>query len=276
VGVFSNQLILERANPSGGRLSRMRRLFCAAGLVIVVTTATAAQQTAAEGSVAGHVTDTTLFPIPGVSVTVSRRDTRREVATGADGEFVINGLRPGVYTVTAMLPGFRTRSQVVQVRAAERQDLDFVLPVGCLDEVHRLQYEFGEEFLRIIEAAAYVRILTAGNPERLVSEQLCGFAQPYVAEILGVVVPLLGDATMFRFYADLADQALMPGDELITFFWQDDSTRAYHEWGDSSRLSFRNGRLVEWKGSDTLGIRNGDAVEQVLEFIRARMAKQQP
>ena len=129
-------------------------------------------------------------------MTLSRGDTRREVVSGVEGEFVINGLEPGIYTVTARLAGFRTRSQVVQVRAAERQDLDFVLPVGCLDEVHRIQFQFSDELLNLIGSGAYVRILTVGNPERLVSEHLCGFAQPYVAEILGVVALLRGDAAM--------------------------------------------------------------------------------
>src|SRR5690349_15843476 len=83
-----------------------RVLFVAACLSLTPTLASA--QTSA---IAGTVKDTSGAVLPGVTVEVSSpaliEKTRSAVSDG-NGQFKIDALRPGVYTVTFTLPGFNT------------------------------------------------------------------------------------------------------------------------------------------------------------------------
>jgi hypothetical protein len=70
---------------------------------VVLASAAFAQQT---GVLKGQVTDSSGAVIPGALVTVKGPGGAKNVSTGADGNFAVNGLAPGKYDVHASSTGF--------------------------------------------------------------------------------------------------------------------------------------------------------------------------
>ncbi|MFQ5723337.1 MAG: carboxypeptidase regulatory-like domain-containing protein [Terriglobia bacterium] len=104
-------------------------------------------QVAVTGSVTGTVGDATGALIPGATVRLTNQETgmAREQETDAQGTFVFDRVRPGLYTVTIFMQGFRT---------AEVTDL--VVRVGKSLSVGRLTLEVGAavQTVTITETAA--------------------------------------------------------------------------------------------------------------------------
>lgn len=106
---------------------------------------------AATGYLTGVVTDPSGGVIIGASVIAVERSegTYRAVNTGADGVFILSGLRPGIYKVTVRYPGFKTQIHLNQtVQAGATTALDVALQLGSsrestvvtgLPEMSRLQ-----------------------------------------------------------------------------------------------------------------------------------------
>ena len=92
----------------------------------------AANVFAAEGlgraTLTGVVQDDTAAAIPGVTVTASRAGGEAEVAvTDGSGRFRIADLRPGTYSIEAVLDGFQTIHKDVQLVTGQSVDLEFKL-----------------------------------------------------------------------------------------------------------------------------------------------------
>ncbi len=106
------------------------------GLVIVATPARVEAQGAS--GMAGVVRDTNGGVMPGVTVEASSDaliEKVRTTVTGADGSYRILDLRPGVYTVTFALSGFRTiRREGVELPAAFTATINADLEVGAIAE----------------------------------------------------------------------------------------------------------------------------------------------
>ncbi len=110
-------------------------LVCA--LLFLAAALPAAAQTTL-GTIRGTVVDPQQNIVPGVSVVVTDESTNvaREAQTDAQGLFEIPNLRPGTYTVTATLSGFKKVQRTgVVLRAASVARTDVTLEVGGLQEV---------------------------------------------------------------------------------------------------------------------------------------------
>jgi Ca-activated chloride channel homolog len=71
------------------------------------------------GTIQGTITDSSRTGIPGATVTAAgSRGGARTAVTDSAGRYVINGIAPGLYDVTAELAGFGTTRQRVTVRAS--------------------------------------------------------------------------------------------------------------------------------------------------------------
>ncbi len=112
------------------------RLLLAALLAMATALPLTAQTTL--GTIRGTVLDPQQNVVPGATVVVTDEATNvsREVQTDELGLFEIPNLRPGTYTVTASLTGFKkvTRTGLV-LRAASVARADFNLEVGGLEDV---------------------------------------------------------------------------------------------------------------------------------------------
>jgi hypothetical protein len=105
------------------------------GLALSLGSVASAQEFRA--TVTGRVTDANGLVAPGVTVTAANTQTG-EVAIGVtttEGAYTIPFLRPGVYTVSAELSGFRKVTQPnVQLEVGQTSAVNFQLQVGTLVE----------------------------------------------------------------------------------------------------------------------------------------------
>jgi len=103
------------------------------GLVLSVPMISAAQAPA----IAGRVTDMSLAPLPGVTVTIvpERGGVARHTMSGRDGSYRFEELFDDTYRIDFSLPGFEvTRRNHVGIRAGTSSGVDAVLRVGRLCE----------------------------------------------------------------------------------------------------------------------------------------------
>jgi hypothetical protein len=105
--------------------------------VFVSAMATNASAQALYGSLLGNVTDETGAALPGVTVSITQRETNlvRAVVTNEAGGYNVPNLLPGTYQVVVTLPGFQTfRANAITVRAGIDVRVDARLTVGALEE----------------------------------------------------------------------------------------------------------------------------------------------
>ena len=102
---------------------------------VLVAGVAAAQQ--GSSAIRGRVLDQADAVLPGVAITVTHAEsgTVRETVSGPDGTYLVPGLIPGPYKVTAQLPGFSrlTREDLV-VRVGTTLQVDLTLRVGGVEE----------------------------------------------------------------------------------------------------------------------------------------------
>jgi len=86
----------------------------------------------------GVLRDTQGAAVPGVAVVVRNQDTGmfRETISSADGTYFISGIVPGMYEISAELPGFKAfRQRDVRLEIGRTATVDIVLEVGGVTEV---------------------------------------------------------------------------------------------------------------------------------------------
>ena len=92
----------------------------------------------AQASITGVVKDTSGAVLPGVTVEAASPaliEKVRSVVTGGTGQYRIEDLRPGAYTVTFTLPGFATvRREGIQMTGTFTATVNAELRVGALEE----------------------------------------------------------------------------------------------------------------------------------------------
>ena len=113
----------------------MRRLCATAVLLSLLLVGPAFTQSS-NARVSGTIDDATRAVLPGVTVTAANTATGvvTTVLTNEAGAYNFASLTPGVYTVSAELPGFRTRSYTdVELGNAQSLRLNFTLTVGSLN-----------------------------------------------------------------------------------------------------------------------------------------------
>jgi len=89
------------------------------------------------GTIVGSVKDSAGAVIPGVEVTVTNSGTgaTRAVVTAENGEYAVTLLPPGVYSVSATLPGFKTNVRTgITLQVDQVARIDLMLQVGEVSE----------------------------------------------------------------------------------------------------------------------------------------------
>lgn len=112
----------------------VRRGVCLIAFLLLLPVLAAAQVTT--GDIVGRVTDTTGAVLPGATVTVEHVGTHdtRVAPTSATGDYVVNLLPIGAYTVKIELQGFGGYNARVTLAAGDRARVDARLQVGTVAE----------------------------------------------------------------------------------------------------------------------------------------------
>ena len=121
----------------GARPVTVARRFALILAVVIAAVLPCAAQTTL-GTIRGTIYDPQQGIVPGVTVVVTDESTNvaREAQSDSDGLFEIPNLRPGTYTVTATLTGFKkTQRTGIVLRAASVARADVHLEVGGLESV---------------------------------------------------------------------------------------------------------------------------------------------
>jgi hypothetical protein len=111
-------------------------------LAIGVALASPAMSQTPVAQIAGSVTDETGGVLPGVEVTVTQTSTgmTRFVITGTNGDYVVNNLPIGPYTLTATLSGFASFQQSgILLSIGDTRTINVVLRVGGVTESVHVQ-----------------------------------------------------------------------------------------------------------------------------------------
>ena len=138
-----------------------RRLLLRLVAMVCVTAIPAAAQTTL-GTMRGTVFDPQQNVVPGATVTVVDEGTgiSRETQTDTQGLYEVPNLRPGTYTVTASLLGFKKVQRTgIVLRAASTALADVHLEVGGLESVVTVSAETENNIT--LESQAIVRGLDA-------------------------------------------------------------------------------------------------------------------
>jgi outer membrane receptor protein involved in Fe transport len=85
------------------------------------------------GDVRGVVHDPQHHPLSGAEVTLKASDSGYQLtaSTSADGEFQLDSVPLGMYTVTVVAPGFATQSQVVELMSGSAPVLHYQLAIAA-------------------------------------------------------------------------------------------------------------------------------------------------
>ncbi|MBM3726745.1 MAG: carboxypeptidase regulatory-like domain-containing protein [Acidobacteria bacterium] len=111
------------------KISRFSMLAAIAALPVLAQVNTS--------TIAGIVTDESGSVVPGAKVTAAAASVglQREVATNADGEFVVAQIPPGVWKLTVQATGFQTAvTENITLAIAERAVANVKLRVGAVTE----------------------------------------------------------------------------------------------------------------------------------------------
>src|SRR5438876_6021209 len=114
----------------------MRKSVVVISLLSVLVLCTQAFSQSSNAGLSGNVSDRANALIPGATVTATNADTgvKSTGLTDETGTYNIPSLLPGLYTVSAELPGFQTRTYTdVRLGNAAQARLNFTLEVASLN-----------------------------------------------------------------------------------------------------------------------------------------------
>ncbi len=122
----------------------MRLIVSVVAIIISVLGALPASAQTTFGTIRGAVFDEQKGVVPGATIVVTDESTNvsRETQTDPEGLFEVSNLRPGTYTVSASLSGFRKVDRAgVVLRAASVVRTDLHLELGRLEDVVTVRAE---------------------------------------------------------------------------------------------------------------------------------------
>ncbi len=104
----------------------MRGLFRIGGASCILVLIAAAERQSEDGQIRGRVADSALSYVRNALIRLmpeESRETRYRVRTGADGTFLLDGIKPGSYAMAAWSPGFRERFVPVIVQTGSTTEV---------------------------------------------------------------------------------------------------------------------------------------------------------
>lgn len=237
-------------------------------VLALVTTASAAGQSPAEGEIAGRITDAADAALPGVRIAISGGDERRDVVTDNDGRFVARMLRLGTYRVAVELAGFVPKSGTVTLSPATRRAyVAWPLEVGCIEE--DIYVVLGpREAAPMANAIVHVRVKSDDGPLLWSERPECPgtVMQSYTVEVVKAVVRRSGDGgrTPLQILLPPVAVRLKPGEEYVALLWPGGLA------GDGLIWPAVAGRIASPRADTLNGMRVEEALAALGQWSRAR------
>lgn len=125
-------------------LSRSQWARPAVCIFLFALCASTASAQEARGTIQGTVFDSTGAVVPNASITANSVATNVNIkaTSNEQGAYNIQFLLPGMYTISAGAAGFKTgRREGIELRIADRLQIDFTLEVGAVNEEVRVTAE---------------------------------------------------------------------------------------------------------------------------------------
>src|SRR3954447_10281522 len=117
---------------------RHNMVKCVRALLVLVSLVVIPSVTYAQASIVGTVKDASGAVLPGVTVEASSPaliEKTRSVVTGGTGQYSIENLRPGTYTVTFTLTGFATaKREGIELTGSFIASVNGDMKVGAVSE----------------------------------------------------------------------------------------------------------------------------------------------
>ena len=116
----------------------MRHVISRSMFAAILCSATITKAQTVDTSILGNVTDPSGSTITGAVVKVHAEGTGQEksVSTGSNGQYILQYLTPGAYTITVSAPNFsETVRKNIDVALAHQVHLDFALTLGSTSQV---------------------------------------------------------------------------------------------------------------------------------------------
>jgi hypothetical protein len=238
-------------------------------LLVIVSTASTVGQTAADGEIAGRITDSQAAALPGVRIAISSSDERREAITDNDGRFVLGMLKLGTYRVAAELAGFVSTSGTITLSPTTRRaQIAWPLEVGCIEEDIRVILD-AREAAPLVDAIVHVRVTSDTGPLLWSWRPECAgsVVQSYTVEVLNAVVRPSGKDdrhTTLQILMSRHEVRLTPGGEYLALLWP--------SWRAADGLVFPivSGRISSPAGEVLSGMRVEEALEALGKWSRER------
>ena len=237
-------------------------------LVVLLGAATAAGQTAVEGEISGRISDVEGVALPGVRISISNSEERREATTDDAGRFVLRSLKPGPYGVTAELPGFVSKSGTITLSPTSlRARIAWSLAVGCLAEVQRVIFR-AREAAPLVDAIAHLRVESDDGPVLVSVRPECigEVTREYTVQLLRSSGRRAADdgRSTVQILMSRDEPRLESGREYVALFWE--GWRA----AESLVLPIVSGRVVSPAGEGLNGMTVEDALAVLSRWSRER------
>lgn len=238
-------------------------------LLVVVATASAVGQTDANGEIAGRIVDSQAGALPGVRITISSTDVRREAVTDHDGRFVVGMLKLGTYRLEAELAGFASKSGTITLSPATRRAyVAWPLDIGCISDDVRVVLS-AREAAPMVDAIVHVRVRSDNGSLLWSTRPECAgsVVESYAVEVLNEVVRRSGrndGRTALQLFLPPRDARLKPGGEYLALLWPGGHT------GDGLVLPIVSGRVTSTVGDPLGGMRVAEALETLAQWSRER------
>ena len=97
-------------NTNDSKSFSLRRAVIALGAVLAFTAPAASAFAGTSGAIRGIVSDQSGTPVSGVRLRISSPSQVAETTTDSHGHYVVFGLQPDDYTITAQKSGYNTQS----------------------------------------------------------------------------------------------------------------------------------------------------------------------
>jgi hypothetical protein len=250
----------------------MFRIAIAAAVVTILTAGNAVAQASRGGHVVGRVTDAYGAVLPGVTVTVSAGNMRRQTVSDTTGRFDVSDVPPGSYDMTAELAGFKRASRRIAVTTPDSVvDASLSLDVAPLCIVDYVDVGFADA---LIGSAAVFHVRVDKVEPTPVTNSGCTYAAlTYTATVIEAIkMPSTMPPLTVRWVQNAwGTTSPVVGEEyLVVLGW--DSSHSRFTAGDGSYLFGLRGGGVEWHRDDVPAIHDGDPMHHLIDTIREILA----